>query len=163
MNLWDQNVTYQIEFFDTLETRTIFEDYNQPHKLLAEYLIDHTPETPNAAVSVECYGANGFYKYWLLESQPKMGITYHNLECEVLAVTYDGDVEVTYHAFYTSPASGTLMISDDIHTALIENKMNLGDIFVIGFLTIFLSILIFKTIWNFVFPKITKGKSINDL
>jgi len=60
-------------------------------------------------------------------------------------------------------ASGTTIISDGTYTAYIENKMDLGDIFVVGFLTIFFSILIFKFIWDFIFPKIFRIKTINDL
>lgn len=60
-------------------------------------------------------------------------------------------------------ASGTTMISDGVFSAYVENKVDLGDIFVIGFLTMFLSILIFKFIWDFIFPKIVKINTIHDL
>jgi hypothetical protein len=60
-------------------------------------------------------------------------------------------------------ASGTAMISDGTFTAYVEKKVDLGDIFIILFLTIFLSFWIFKVIWDFTHPRIFKGKSVNDL
>lgn len=60
-------------------------------------------------------------------------------------------------------ASGTIMISDGNYSAYIEKKIDLGDIFLILFLTIFLGFLVFKFVWDWVFPRIVKIKNINNL
>jgi len=52
--------------------------------------------------------------------------------------------------------AGLTIISDGNYTAYISSKINLADIFVMGFLIILLGAIIFKWIWEFIYPKIVK-------
>lgn len=169
MNLWDQNVINDIF---NLYNNTYFLVFDTPHQLLAvQSFTLNWPDAVPMGVEFICDRSEqqlpeitlDFISQVSASTTPQPPIAYVNLLCDRLGVVNYAEQPVQNSIFYTTSASGTLMISDATHTAFIENKMNLGDIFIIGFLTIFLTIIIFKSIWNFVFPKITKGKSINDL
>lgn len=54
-------------------------------------------------------------------------------------------------------------ISDGTSTAFILNRIDIGEIFIIFFIILFLGGIIFKFLWNFIHALIVKGKSQNEL
>lgn len=58
--------------------------------------------------------------------------------------------------------AGMTEITDGNYTAYISSKVDFGDIFVIGFLILFIGALIFKFLWDFVNPRIVKIKGQQD-
>jgi hypothetical protein len=164
MNLWDQNVENAIVFMEPQQMIQIFTG-NVVYRVLAVQLKSQGTMN-NSNVIVACDGPDADVSQFELHDlvgAPE-GIVYLNITCTTLTIdNYQSDMFSTIHVFYTNDASGTAMISDATHTAFIENKIDLGDIFTIGFLTIFLSLAIFKFVWDFVHTKIIKNKTINDL
>jgi hypothetical protein len=63
----------------------------------------------------------------------------------------------------TCDEMGTTMITDGQYTAYISSKITLGDIFVMGFLIFLFGVIIFKFLWDFIYPKIFKIKTKLDL
>lgn len=161
MNLWNQNVINWTRNFSGAEGYNIFEFYDKENQVLGFQVLNCPANiAPTPCAWVEC---------WNLLTETSLttvngdSFVFLNLPCASFSVNSLVESPTSWSVFYTSPASGTLMIADDTHTAFIENKMDLGDIFTIGFLTIFLSLVIFKFIWDFIHPKIVKIKTINDL
>jgi len=54
-------------------------------------------------------------------------------------------------------------ISDGTSTFYLMPTIDLGDVFLMGFLAVFTGLLIFKFIWDFFHPRIIKMKGISDL
>ena len=57
----------------------------------------------------------------------------------------------------------TTKIASGTDVFYLNSKINYGDVFLMGFLILFGSFIIFKFIWDFINPRIVKVKTLQDL
>jgi hypothetical protein len=63
----------------------------------------------------------------------------------------------------TSTDDTTIQLTDGDYTAYVKPELNLGDLFLIGFLVVLVGAIIFHLVWHFIHPQIWKLKSKTEL